>query len=301
MKSKQLLATALAVTALSVPSLGAHAVGQSPIAENITLETYRGISVDGRLYASDPDSTALTYQITTPPIKGEVTLQADGSFVYAPDPSRRGKDYFGYTATDSDGNVSQEATVIITLRKQKTNVTYSDLTDSPTHYDAIRLAEEGIFTAQQVGGEYVFSPDTMISRGEFLAMCVQISQLPIPASVTSTGFTDDAAIPTWQKPYIAAALMSGSLPRTSETGSSAFDSTAPITCAQAAVMIDQIFGISAASAASLPTTAPDWAAQSVANLIACDILPANCDPAQYLNRAMTADMLSAVMDVLENR
>ena len=300
MKLKGILTASLALTALVFPT-PAYAEGRSPIAENIEISTYRGIAVDGNLKAVDPDGDTLSFQITTPPIKGEVTLADNGSFVYSPDPSRRGKDYFGYTATDTNGNVSQEATVIITLCKQKTDVTYLDLTDSPIHYDAIRLAEEDIFVGQQLGGAYIFSPDTMISRGEFLSMCVQISQLSLPTAVSSTGFSDDAHIPPWQKPYIAAALMNGSLSYTTETGNSTFDSTAPITCAQAAVLVDRIFGISAASAASLPITSPDWAAQSVANLIACDILPKNCDTAQYINRSMTADMLSAVMDVLENR
>lgn len=301
MKPKQLVTTAIALTLLSAPLLEAQAQDGAPIAENMELSTYRGIAVDGRLKATDPEGDSLTFQITTPPVKGEVTAADDGSFTYTPDEKRRGKDYFGYTATDSQGNVSQEATVIITLRKQKTTVTYADMTDSPLHHDAIRLAEEGIFTGQQLGGSYVFSPNTMISRGEFLTMCMTVSELPILSAVTGTGYSDDASIPDWQKPYIATALMHGSIGTVSETGSTDFDATAPITCAQAAVMIDGIFSLSKVSAANIGSDTPDWAVQSVANLMACDILPANCDTAQYLNRGMTADILSALMDVLNNR
>jgi hypothetical protein len=243
----------------------------------------------------------LTYQITTPPIKGEVTLNHDGSFVYTPDPNRRGKDYFGYTATNSQGIVSQEATVIITLRKQKSEITYADMESSPYERDAIRLAEDGIFTGAFIGGDYVFSPDTMISRGEFLAMCMTVSDKDILSNVTSTGYTDDMDIPQWQKPYIATARMHGSIRTVSETGSTDFQATAPITCAEAAVMVDGIFGLSGVSAAKLHSNTPDWAAEAVTNLTACRVLTENCDPAQYLNRGMTADLLCAVMDIMHAR
>ena len=301
MKPKQLLTMAMAAFLLVTPAHGTHVTSGRPIAENLEIETYRGIAVGGQLRATDPQNEALTYQITTPPIKGEVTLSHDGSFVYTPDPSRRGKDYFGYTATDTAGNTSQEATVIITLRKQKTAVTYADLTDSPYHYDALRLAEENIFTGAMVGGDHIFSPDTMIRRGEFLAMCMTVSDKTILTDVSSTGYTDDGDIPNWQKPYIATARMHGCINTVSETGSTDFESTAPITCAEAAVMLDGIFGLSGVSAAKLHTDTPDWAAQAVNNLMACRVLPENCDPAQYLNRGMTADMLCAVMDIMHCR
>ena len=301
MKVKHLLTAALAVALLAAPSAHALAAEGRPIAENLELETYRGVSVGGQLRASDPQEEPLTYQITTPPIKGEVTLNYDGSFIYTPEESRRGKDYFGYTATDASGNTSQEATVIITLRKQNTSVTYADLSKSPFEYDALRMAEEQVFVGSMVGGDYVFSPDTMISRGEFLAMCMTISDMSILSSVSSTGYTDDADIPQWQKPYIATARMHGSIDAVSETGSTDFEATAPITCAQAAVMLDGIFGLSGVSAASLHSNTPDWAAQAVTNLMACRVLPENCDPAQYLNRGMTADMLCAVMDIMHCR
>ena len=301
MKPKYLASAVLATLLLSTPISQARAEESRPIAENMELETYRGVSVDGQLRATDPMDGTLTYQITTPPIKGEVTLNSDGSFVYTPDPSRRGKDYFGYTATNSQGTVSQEATVIITLRKQKTEISYADMDGTAYERDAIRLAEDGIFTGALIGGDYVFSPDTMISRGEFLAMCMTVSDKDILSNVTSTGYTDDMDIPQWQKPYIATARMHGSIRTVSETGSTDFQATAPITCAEAAVMVDGIFGLSGVSAAKLHSNTPDWAAEAVTNLTACRVLPDNCDPAQYLNRGMTADLLCAVMDIMHAR
>lgn len=301
MKHKKLLSAAVAALLLTAPTSHALAEEGCPIAENLTLQTYRGIAVDGQLRAMDPQGDALHYQITTPPLKGEVTLAEDGSFCYTPAPNRRGKDYFGYTATDAHGNVSQEATVIITLLKQKTAVTYQDMTQSPLHYDALRLAEAGVFTGAQINGTYVFSPDTMISRGEFITLCMALSDLPILSAVTSTGCDDDADIPQWQKPYVATAMMYRGADAVTVSGSDRFQSTAPITCGEAAVIVDSIFSLSKVSAASLDATLPTPMAQAVANLTACRILPTGCDTAQYLNRELTADMLSALMDVLETR
>ncbi|MBR6468467.1 MAG: hypothetical protein IKT16_09985 [Desulfovibrio sp.] len=105
----------------------ASAAGGAPIAENLELSTYRGVSVGGRLAATDPEGSALRYEITTHPVKGELALDDDGHFVYTPGDGKRGKDYFGYQAIDADGNRSQEATVIIRIEKQKSKICYSDL------------------------------------------------------------------------------------------------------------------------------------------------------------------------------
>lgn len=301
MQKRHLLCATLAATLCFLTPTVAEAKDGAPIAENLELSTYRGVCMEGQLKATDPEGDAIvSYQLATPPVKGEVAINPDGSFVYTPEENKRGKDYFGYTATDAKGNVSQEATVIISLLKQKTNVTYSDLTNSGSHYNALRLAEEEIFVGEQIGGQYVFSPNTMISRGEFLSMCVALSDYPVLSGVTDTGFTDDSSIPDWQKSYIATARMNGGIASVTETGSTDFEATAPITCAQAAVMVNNLFSLSKVSAVNLSGT-PDWAAQSVANLIACEVLPKDCDTAQYLNREMTADLLVGVMDVLNNR
>ena len=93
------------------------------IAENLELQTYRGVSVGGKLTVADEHSEVVGFEVTTTPTKGNVELGDDGCFVYTPDEGKKGKDYFGYKAIDAEGKYSQEATVIITIRKQKTRVT----------------------------------------------------------------------------------------------------------------------------------------------------------------------------------
>jgi Big-like domain-containing protein len=60
----------------------------------------------------DPEAGPLTASDASDPPNGNVTLNRDGSFSYAPDPDFFGDDRFNYTASDEAGN-SSSATVTI--------------------------------------------------------------------------------------------------------------------------------------------------------------------------------------------
>lgn len=106
------------VSALFVPAAEpAYAEGQPPLAESFELSTPMNTPYEGQLTAMDKDSDKLFYEITTQPVKGEIQLNEDGSFVYTPRENKKGRDYFGYKAYDPEGNYSQEATVIIRIKK----------------------------------------------------------------------------------------------------------------------------------------------------------------------------------------
>lgn len=95
------------------------AVGNAPVAENFEFKTYQNTDLCGVLSAYDSEDDVVYYEITTQPVKGSIELQPDGSFVYTPREGKKGRDYFGYKAVDTEGNKSQEATVIIRIEKQK--------------------------------------------------------------------------------------------------------------------------------------------------------------------------------------
>ena len=288
-----------AILSLSLMFIPALAGDNAPVAENLEITTYRGVSVDGRLSAVDPDGDVLAFTVTTPPTKGIVELGDNGSFVYTPHEGKRGKDYFGYVAVDSDGNRSQEATVIIKIAKAKTDVTYSDMEGNGAYYDALVLTEQGIFTGQQIGSSYVFSPDAAVTRGEFLTMCMELTGGKILSGVSATGFADDDAIPTWQKPYVATALMNGTISGYSSDGAATFSGQAPITCAESAVMLSSILSVTNVSSFDTDSGTPVWAGQAVANLNACRILPVGFVSDAPLTRAQAAEMLVSAMDILK--
>ena len=95
--------------------LAAQALGGAPTAENLELTTRRNMPVGGQLIARAGEGDRLTYAITTRPVKGELRLLENGRFVYTPRQNKKGRDYFGYRAIDSEGQVSQEATAIIRI------------------------------------------------------------------------------------------------------------------------------------------------------------------------------------------
>ena len=62
---------------------------------------------------TDPDSDTLTAAMRDAPLHGRVTLQPDKTLLYTPHRDFNGNDIFTYTATD--GRLSSEATVIVTV------------------------------------------------------------------------------------------------------------------------------------------------------------------------------------------
>lgn len=95
----------------------ASAEGSVPIAENMEITAKRNAPTTGRLHAQDADNDLKGYEVTTKPVKGNLTVAADGCFAYVPRPNKKGRDYFGYRAIDEAGNVSEEATVLIRIEK----------------------------------------------------------------------------------------------------------------------------------------------------------------------------------------
>lgn len=279
--------------------------GSAPVAENLELATYRGVSIGGRLSATDPDGGSVTFEVTTPPTKGKLDLDDDGHFVYTPADGKRGKDYFGYKAMDSDGNLSQEATVIIKIQKQSSKITYSDTNGLGSAYAAVRLAEEDVFTGQKLAGEYVFSPDAPVTRQEFLAMCMKLSGTTPLSGVRTTGFADDAEIGAWAKPYVSTALRDGVISGYADgTSGVVFDPERAISVIEAAVILDRCIELTDAVTTwfGYDDYVPAWALQSASNVSSCGLLPYGVSYTDStLSRGEAAEMLCGAMEVLAKR
>lgn len=273
----------------------------APIAENFEFETYRGVSFGGQLAAIDPEGDTLSFEITTQPTKGKIELSDDGSFIYTPAENKRGKDYFGYKAIDSEGNYSQEATVIIRLVKCECAISYVDMVGSASARSALKLAECGAFVGKQLGGEYFFEPEHSLTRGEFLSMCLEVTGADLLSGVVSTGFTDDADIPDWQKSYVSTAVMQGIVKGHLTDKGTCFSANDEINRAEAMVILNRALRLSDVSYLDIGNTAPSWAAQAAANLSACNVIGKAETSTDALTRAEAADMLAAAMDLIESR
>ncbi|MBQ4427143.1 MAG: surface layer protein [Oscillospiraceae bacterium] len=284
---------------LSIPAFAADyltvsvtAKNAAPVAENLTVETYKGVTVVSSFRAHDPEGDSVTYKVSVEPKKGVVTV--DGAeFSYVPKDGKSGKDTFKYVAIDSKGGVSGEATVTVEIKKQQTKVTYSDVSS----YEAVFLAEKGVFLGEMVGGKYVFRPDETVSRGEFLAMCMDICGLDASIAVSRTGFSDDDAIPVWVKPYVSAAVIGGIVRGSlNENGAAVFRSGDAVTSYEAAVILDNALGITETAAIG-DDAVPVWAQTSVSDLKSVDI---PCFSG-LLTRADAARMLTRAAKIVESR
>ena len=49
-------------------------VNSAPIAEHLTLKTYRNVAISSRFSAVDPDGDPVTFQIVDSPARGQVTV-----------------------------------------------------------------------------------------------------------------------------------------------------------------------------------------------------------------------------------
>jgi len=93
-------------------SLAVTAVNDAPVANNAAASGNEDTLIAGAVTASDIENNPLTYSVVTPPTKGAVTLNADGTFIYTPNLNTNGADTFTYRVNDGSANSN---TAIVTL------------------------------------------------------------------------------------------------------------------------------------------------------------------------------------------
>ncbi len=283
----------------------------APIAQDQCFETYKNVAYVGQFTATDPEGDAVTFQLVDKPARGSVELAMDGTgqFTYTPYENKTGKDKFTFVAVDAQGNVSQPATAEVRIRKAKTKVTYADMSGEASYNAAIRLAEEKVMIGEQVGGTYYFHPDEPVSRSQFITMAMSaLGEEPLDA-VTTTGFADDAAIPTWCKGYVSAALQSGIVQGyADDTGRVVFAPENGVTRGEAAVVINRMLGVTDVAVTTFyPDTAaaPAWAFQAAVNLETAGVMSPDATGAlaleEPLTRGQAAMLLASAMEVAEER
>lgn len=245
-------------------SVGAYATGCAPVAENLNIETYRNTSVNGVLSAYDPEGDIVSFLITTKPIKGEIHLQPSGEFIYTPREGKKGRDYFGYKVIDSEGNYSQEATVIIKISKSKT-IDYKDMANRAGEYAAVTLNKEKIFTGERMGDCFYFGPDKSVSTTEFIEMC----RLALDENIILDKY--DSGI----------------------EGS--------ITQAQAALMLNEAMNLNDVSYFEIELEAEEPVVQACMNLGAAGIVVTASESENLLTREQAAIMLVKALEIVNNR
>jgi hypothetical protein len=214
----------------------------------------------GKLKVGEPEGQSMTFTITRQPKRGTVEIGADGSFTYTPKKNKVGVDSFLYTATDETGHVSREAKVTVTILKPTDATQYTDTVGKSCRFAAEWMKNTGIFVGEKVGDNACFCPEEPVTRGEFLTMLVKSLDMEVDGEVTATHYTDD--VPTWLRPYLAAAVRSGltaGLPN-----QESFGAEEPITGAETAVMLQNALDLTVEDVAVMEQNVmPEWAADAL--------------------------------------
>jgi hypothetical protein len=256
---------------------------KAPVAEDSNLETYRDMSNESRLKVTDPEGQNMTYTVVRQPRRGTVEIRSDGSFTYTPKKSKVGVDSFTYTATDPAGKVSREATVTIRILKPEQAAQYTDTVGLECQFEAEWLKNQGIFTAEQMGGSFCFQPEKEVSRGQFLAMMTQLLELDVEEQPLYTELA--ASAPQWLRPYLAAAIRSGIAANWQPE-----DMDAPITGGEAALILQNAMDL---PVAAQTMTDEEWTWEQLA-LAAMNENGLTLDADQVMTRAETAQLLYQV-------
>ena len=135
-------------TATGTVSIAVTPVNDAPIASDDSYAASEDVAliVPGFLGVGandgDVDGDTLTFVIDAAATNGTVTLNADGSFSYMPNPGFNGTDSFTYTASDGNGGT---ATATVTIGVGEAN-------DAPTAADdGFVVAEDGVLTIPAPG------------------------------------------------------------------------------------------------------------------------------------------------------
>ena len=266
---------------------------KAPVAEDSAVETYKNLPVTAQLKVSDPEGQAMTYTVTRQPKRGNVSVNADGSFTYTPKKNKVGIDSFVYTATDPAGKVSREATVTITLLKPTEAAQYTDTIGRECRFAAEWMKHTGIFVGETVAENPCFSPEKAVTRGEFVTMLVKALEIPAEEEARFTGYTDE--IPQWLRPYLAAAVRSGLTAGLPEQET--FGGDTAITGAEAAVMLQNALDLTVETSAE-ESADPDWAQTALTAMRRSGI---SLDAGEVLTRSDAAMALYRAVQIRTER
>lgn len=276
-------------------------VSADPDDPALEVSTLRGIEVFGSMKASDPDNDPISYSIVKYPTHGtlEVTDTVRGNYCYLPENGFVGSDSFSYTASDKYGNTSDEATVVLEVASPETNIVFADMDGHFAHYSAIVAASRGFVDFKTSSdGKFFFDPDEPMSRAAFCAALMKSARYDGFESVSGTVFADDADIPSEYKGIITAASVLGIANGIETDGKLMFYPNNQITRAEAAVMINKLYGFESSGELAVFNdfdSTPAWAVSSISALCEAGVMKGdgsgNISAYEGLNRASAATLL----------
>lgn len=235
---------------------------EAPKVDDLELETYKNIANNGKLSASDPEGADVEFILVEQPKYGKVELKPDGTFLYIPHKNKVGQDSFTYIARDDAGNESLPGTVKVKIMKPSQARTFADMEGNTATFEAMWAESENLTGGMDIAGRCCFCPDGTVTRGEFLAMVMELTDREIDESLTASAFADSDEAAPWLRPYMAAAVRLGIIRGEIREDGLVFRPNDPIKGREAAVILQNILQLPV-SASAQEQGEPQWSAASV--------------------------------------
>ncbi len=268
-----------------------------------TMATLCNVPIYGKLTASDPEEDLLHYRITAYPAGGtlRMTDRKEGRFCYTPVEDYVGEDSFRFVAVDCYGNESEEQTVALTVDRSTAAVTYCDMEGSEALLPAMRLAEKGVMIGETIGASAYFHPEKEVTKAEFLAMTLCAAGIAVSGEGEQTAFADDGDIPAHLRKYVTYATEKRYIEGETVEGSSYFYPNQTVTYAEAAVMLQNVLGLTVSGSQSVfseDVTLPVSAQNALWAVAEAGLFPDGAFAADSaVTRADAACMLAAVLEM----
>ncbi len=263
---------------------------EAPKVEDMELETYKNIANNGKLSAVDPEGASVEFSLGEMPKYGKVELKSDGSFLYIPHKNKVGEDSFTFTAKDEAGNESLPGTVKIKILKPSQAKTFADMEGDPAAFEAMWAESKNLTGGMEIAGRCCFCPDGIVTRGEFLAMVMELTEQTVDENLTASAFMDSNEAAPWLRPYLAAAVRKGIIRGEIKEDGLVFRPNDPIKGREAAVILQNLLQLPV-SASEQDSSEPQWSAASVRALQESGFSVA---PGENLTREMAVCLLYGI-------
>ena len=270
----------------------------APLAEDTKAEVEMGKSVTGQLSAADTNEPPqdLTYTIIANPSKGTITSfdKATGEFTYHHNTDRLVRDTFTFKV--NNGYLDSNAATVTVEIKTPAPLAYRDMR---THWglkSAGTLAVLDLTIGEQIQDMYYYHPDRTVTRAEYALFLNSIMGVPLSSNTSASVFADVT------ESYMIASLNAshehGISSGTTVGGKTYFYPDRRITRIEAMKMLDNAMKFTHENTQLLTFSdkhlIPDWATQSVKNLVGYRIVSGSgghLRPLDPLTRAEAAQML----------
>ncbi len=272
----------------------------APIASDQTLNLGKNQIKVAYLIATDPQDLDLTYSIVTQPTKGTLTLvnSATGKISYRPNTNYVGADSFTFKANNGtvDSNI---ATVTINVEEEEIPFYYEDMQTHWANYSASHLAALNVVVGNKYGSKYFFYPDTRMTRMDFILFLIGAGdKIKTQNKEGNVEFVDKDTFASWMLDFGKEAYKKGIISGADTNGKLSLKPNIYITRAEAAIMLNNVTGLSDNTADLTfadKKDVPSWAAQAIKNLTGYKILSGLPDntirPYNQVTRAEAAELL----------